>query len=746
MRAGDVSILIDISGRLPRICYWGADLGELSESETEAVVLAGERAVTSGTTDDPYQLSIVPEASAGWLGTPGISGHREGRGFSTAFRMTDCRVIEGGVVDIADGAGRDGAGPGGQLAPSTVPADDCALPAGAAAEGTPVAATVIVTASDDVAELDLTWTLQLFPSGLVRARTAVTSRGRGVFDLSTLDCVFPIGREAREILDFTGRHLRERSPQRHDFTAGTHLRETRRGRTHDGTIILLAGTPGFGYQSGEVWGVHTAWSGNLRTFAEQVMPSGERVLGGGELLLAGEVRLGAGESYASPWVYASYGNGVNKVSDRFHRFLRSRPEHPTSARKSLINVWEAVYFDHDLEQLTALADAAARVGLERYVLDDGWFRHRRSDDAGLGDWYVDETVWPDGLHPIVDHVTGLGLEFGLWFEPEMINEDSDVAREHPEWILRTVSRMPMRARNQQVLDLTNPEAWQYIYDRMHAILSEYRIGFVKWDHNRDVFDAGRQATDSAGVHEQTRATYRLLRALRTAHPGVEFESCAGGGGRIDLGILALTDRVWTSDCIDPLERQTIEAGTGIVVPPELLGSHIASPRSHTTGRRHDLSFRGATAMFGHLGVEWDLTSASAEDLTELARWVAAYRANRELLHSGAVVRIDDPDPALRVHGVVAPDASEAIYALVQVATSVAAPPGMVRLAGLDENRTYRVAALAPGNEVESPTPAWQPAWWWSGVTLSGRVLAHSGVQAPTQYPEHTVLLKAVAID
>lgn len=711
LRAAGTSLLLATGGTLPRVLHWGADLGEVDDAAAAEIERASVMPTASGTADEPYDLSVLPEQSAGWLATPGITGHRAGTDFSTAFTQTGLTVT---------GEGRD-------------------------ASGAPLAATVVVEAADTAAGLSLTWTLELTAHGLVRTRTALTNTGSGTFDLATLDAVLPLPREAGEILDFTGRHLRERSPQRHTVVAGTHLREIRRGRSHDGTLLMLAGAPGFGYRAGEVWGVHVAWSGNTRTFAEQEMPSGQRVIGGGELLLAGEVRLAEGETYTSPWLLASFGVGMDELSARFHGYLRSRPAHPSTPRKSLINVWEAVYFDHDLDRLKALADRAAQVGLERYVLDDGWFRHRRDDTAGLGDWYVDEGVWPDGLDPIVEHVTGLGMEFGLWFEPEMVNEDSDVARAHPEWILRVPSRLPRRARNQQVLDLSNPDAWQYIYDRMHAILGAHRIGFVKWDHNRDLFDAGRQATGGAGVHEQTLATYRLLAALREAHPAVEFESCSGGGGRADLGILELTDRIWTSDCIDPLERQTIEAGTGLMVPPEMMGSHIASPHSHTTGRRHDLSFRAATAMFGHLGVEWDLTAASEDDLAELATWISAYKAHRDLLHHGVSVRVDDPDPALRVHGVVAGDGSEAIFAVVQLTTGVTHPPGRVRLPGLDPERRYRVAPLAPG-DVPGPRRGREvPSWWADGVTLSGRTLAQAGLQAPNQHPEHTVLLRLAAL-
>lgn len=709
LRAGGVSLLLDTSGpRLPRVLHWGADLGDVDAGEVAQLVLASVVPVVSGVPDAPYALSLLPEQSAGWLATPGVTGSRDGTAWSTAFRVTGIAATGPLVRD----------------------------------DGTPVAHRLEVTATDDDAGLLLALVVEQYPSGLVRTRSTLTNAGDDVFAVAGLDTALPVPPEAAEILDWTGRHLRERSAQRHAFTAGTHLRESRRARSHDGTLLLTAGRPGFGHGSGEVWGVHVAWSGNTRTYAEQEMPSGARVLGGGELLLSGEVRLLPGESYTSPWLYASYGDGLDELSHRFHSYLRSRPQHPTSPRKTLINVWEAVYFDHDLPRLTALADAAAAVGIERYVLDDGWFRGRRDDSVGLGDWYVDEDVWPDGLHPLADHVTGLGMELGLWFEPEMVNPDSDLAREHPEWILRTGTRLPPSSRNQQVLDLANPGAWDHVFGRMDAILTEYPIAFVKWDHNRDLIDAGHQPTGRPGVHGQTHAAYRLVDALRAAHPDVEFESCSGGGGRADLGILERTDRIWASDCIDALERQIIEAGTGMIVPPEMMGSHVGSPRAHTTGRRHDLSFRGATAFFGHLGVEWDLTRATEDDLAGLAAWVGAYREHRDLLHHGRVVRADHPDPALRVHGVVTDDRSAAILAIVQLTTGVFAPPGRVRLPGLDPARTYEVRPLAPGDDISpgQEDGVGSPAWWKDGARLSGRALGVVGLQVPNQFPERSVLL------
>ncbi len=711
LRAAGVSLVLEVArSALPQILHWGADLGDLPADELDALRAAAVPPVASGTPDAPVPLTILPEQSAGWLGTPGVTGHRDGADFSTRFLVEQVRLVH----DVE----RDGA---------------------------PVAHRMTVDARDAEADLTLRIEIEMLPGGLVRARGRLRNTGAAVFTVGSLDLALPLPREADEILDFTGRHLRERSPQRHDFVAGTHLRESRRARSHDGTLLMTAGRRGFGYRSGEVWGVHVAWSGNTRTFAEQGMPTGERLLGAGELLLAGEVRLSTGQAYESPWVYASYGDGLDELSHRFHTYLRSRPQHPGSPRKALVNVWEAVYFDHDLDRLTALADAAAAAGVERYVLDDGWFRGRRDDTAGLGDWTVDDDVWPEGLHPLADHVTGLGMELGLWFEPEMVNPDSDLARAHPEWILQTGNRMPPEARHQQVLDLAHTGAWEHVYGQIDAILAEYPIGFVKWDHNRDLVDAGHTATGGAGVHAQTHAAYRLLDALRAAHPHVEFESCAGGGGRADLGILERTERIWTSDCIDALERQTIEAGTGLLVPPEMLGSHIGSPTSHTTGRRHELSFRGATAFFGHLGIEWDLTAASEAERSEVARWVAAYRQHRDLLHHGRSVRTDDPDPALRVHGVVREGAGEAIFAVVQLTTGVWAPPGRVRLPGLDPDTTYDVRPLAPGDEVEPGHGEALPPWWSDGVRLSGRTLAGAGVQLPHQFPERSVLLHVTAV-
>ncbi|MGH2814025.1 MAG: alpha-galactosidase, partial [Actinomycetota bacterium] len=381
-----------------------------------------------------------------------------------------------------------------------------------------------------------------------------------------------------------------------------------------------------------------------------------------------EVALGPGETYATPPVLATYSaEGLDGLSAAYHRYLRERPSHPRTPRPVVLNTWEAVYFDHRLERLTELADVAARLGVERFVLDDGWFGNRRDDTAGLGDWYVAADVWPEGLDPLISHVRELGMEFGLWVEPEMVNPDSDLFRAHPDWVLSAPGRLPEPWRHQQVLDLANPDCYGFIRDRLDELLGNHDIAFLKWDHNRDLLEAGHAGRP--GVHAQTLATSRLLDELRSRHPGVEIESCASGGGRVDLGILARTDRVWASDTNDALERQHIQRWTGLLLPPELVGSHVGPARSHTTGRTHDLAFRAATALFGHFGIEWDIASASAEEQAGLAEAIAFYKRMRPLLHGGTVVRADHPDPAAYLHGVVAPDRVEALFAYVQLTAS-----------------------------------------------------------------------------
>ncbi len=323
------------------------------------------------------------------------------------------------------------------------------------------------------------------------------------------------------------------------------------------------------------------------------------------------------------------------------------------------------------------------------------------------------------------------MQFGLWVEPEMVNPDSDLARAHPDWML-AAEQAAVRGTS-WCSTSANPDAYAHVRERLGALLDEYRIDYLKWDHNRDLLGTGPPA-DARGLPAPRRAD-------ATPHPGLEIESCSSGGGRVDLEILERTDRIWASDCTDPLERQQIQRWTGLLVPPELVGSHVAAPTSHTTGRTHALDFRAGSAFFGHLGVEWDLGTTTSEERARLATWVAAHQRLRDLLHTGTVVNGDHPDPSLWVHGVVAADRSRAVYALVQVATSTQAPAGLVRLPGLDPDATYRLAPLPPGDRIEGAGQSALP-WWEHGVTLPGRLLDRVGVRPPMLHPERLVLLEA----
>ncbi|MDJ0352449.1 alpha-galactosidase [Pseudarthrobacter sp. PH31-O2] len=709
LRRSGTSLLIDFRTGEPALLHFGADLGPALPD----LSLLGDP-VPHSALDIPVTLGLIPQASSGWRGRPGLRGHRNGLAFSARLRVS--------AVERSSGT-------------------DCSA---------------IITQSDPTAGVTVRTEVRINDGGLLQLRHRLDNNGTDPYSVEELAAVLPVGRAATEILDLTGRWCRESHPQRMPLGQGTWVRSGRHGRTgHDASLLLAAGTPGFGNRHGQVWAVHLGWSGNHESFVDAA-PDGRTVIGASELLGSGEITLPANTGYETPWLFAAYSaEGLDGISDAFYAWFRQRPHHPGAqsgkARPVVLNVWEAVYFDHRMPVLLELAESAARLGVERYVLDDGWFRGRRHDGAGLGDWYVDEDLWPEGLSPLIDAVTGHGMEFGLWVEPEMVNEDSDLARTHPGWIAGPAprpssdggpaGRLPERWRHQQVLDLVNPAAWQYIFDRLDALLRENNITYLKWDQNRDLGEMGHDGQPS--VHAQTGAVYRLLDELRKAHPGVEIESCSSGGARVDLGILERTDRIWGSDCNDALERQTIQRWTGIVVPPELVGSHIGPTRSHTTARTHDLSFRAITAMFGHFGLEWDVRHLDDSERTELAAAIALFKEYRSLLHTGRMVRADEPDPALRLHGVVSHDGGEALFALVSVATSFAEVPGRIAIPGLLPDAVYRVEAVYPApDDMRAFLQAVPPAWLAGGVSATGRFLAGSGLPMPVLNPEHGLLLTA----
>ena len=691
LRSSDnVSIVIDTSTGGPTIVHWGDDVGENLAGVAEVV----ESPVPNGWLDVVAHQSITPEHAAGSLNRPGIEGHRpDGSDWAPRFRIAD-------VSSTAE-----------QL---------------------------VLTTEDGIAGLALTTVVQLRASGVVRLQSTLTNLGLTSYQVNALRITVPLPARARDTLTFSGRWTNEFLPVRALLDTGSLVVENRTGRTsHDRSPIAFVGSPAFTEQTGEVWAAHLEWSGNA-SVTIQAPPDGRRCIQAEELLMPGEMCLAPGESYETPWLALSHStHGSNGVSQRFHRELRNEPGAPKTPRPVTLNIWEAVYFDHDLATLIQLADRSAELGVERFVVDDGWFHGRRDDHAGLGDWWVDATVWPDGLWPLADHVVGLGMEFGLWFEPEMVNPDSDLYRAHPDWVLADQRYEPVLGRNQLVLDVARPEVGAYLLDKISAVLAEYPISYVKWDMNRPIVQGS--SNGRASIHAQTNALYALLDHLRAAHPGVEFETCASGGGRIDFGILRRTSRAWTSDCNDPLDRQRIQRGFSHVFPPEYMGAHIGGPVSHTTRRRHSLAFRAGTAFFGHLGIEWNVLEASDDQLDALQRVIALHKQFRPLLHRGISVRLDHPNPAVVAHGVVDTDRREALfsYALVETPASLVVEP--LQFAGLDDARVYRVDVLPIVVTPPHPFPH-QPAWFTQGVTATGRVLQTIGLQPPLIDAESMIVL------
>lgn len=703
LRAGGTSLVIAVDGgRLPRVLHWGPDLGALGDDALAALRTAALPAVGDSEVTYPQPVPVLPQLTEGWLGRPGLTGDSDGRRWAPKFR------------DAAHEARDDAEGP-----------------------------VLRSTAHDPEYGLSVDIEIQvLSASGLVRQRAAVRNDTAAPYRVGSLELALPVPPEATEILDLTGRWALERVPQRRPFHVGEWVRASRGGKPGlEHTLLLVAGEEGFGFRHGLVWATHLAWSGNQVLAAERT-PAGTRHLTAGEVLLAGEVVLGEGESHRTPWQYGSWGAGLDDLASRFHRHLRSRPHHPRSPRPVVLNTWEAVYFHHDLATLTALAERGAQAGAERFVLDDGWFLGRRDDTNSLGDWTVDPDVWPGGLEPLATRVRELGMDFGLWFEPEMVSLDSDLAREHPEWIFDGGHGPGPASRYQHVLDLGHPGAYAYLFERMSHLVGSLGIAYIKWDHNRYLLDAGHTPGGRPGVRTQVEQVYRLMAQLKAAHPGLEIESCASGGGRVDLGVLEFADRVWPSDCNDPHERLEIQRWTGLLVPPEMQGTHIGAEESHTTHRTHPLDYRAEKALWGHLGVETNLLTADDETRAALARWIAFHKEHRALLHSGDVVHADLPDAAFRLEGVVARDRGEALYAFSVVERPATWPPGRIRLPGLDDARDYTVEAVYPGSAPAAGTVL--PPWQRAGVTLPGRALRLAGVEAPSLDVDRSVLLRVVS--
>jgi alpha-galactosidase len=468
----------------------------------------------------------------------------------------------------------------------------------------------------------------------------------------------------------------------------------------------------------------------------------------GELFFPGEMTLDPGETYRTPHVHAGFSSeGFSALSQKFHHQVRTTVMDNRIRRKPRpvhYNTWEAVYFDHDPGRLSALVEAAAEVGVERFILDDGWFGSRRNDRSGLGDWFVSEDVYPEGLAPLIAHVKRHDMEFGLWFEPEMVNPDSALYRAHPDWVLRAPGVEQVPSRHQYVLDLTRVEVSDYVFERLDALLQEYEIDYIKWDMNRDIHHPGSVGRPAA--HRQTLAVYALIDRLRQAHPALEIESCASGGGRADYGVLQRTDRIWTSDSNDALDRQAIQRGASHFFPLEVMGAHVGPATCHITGRKLRMALRIATALFGHMGLELDLLAASERDLTLLRAGIRLHKQNRTLLHSGHLHRLETP-VHVSAMGVVATDRSEALWSWCNLTGHKDTLPGRFRAVGLDPAASYRVRIVWPiaVRTISRPSVLEALDLEGEGVILSGEALMQVGLQVPLMLPETCLIYHFEAV-
>lgn len=688
------SLVLDCRGAAPVILHWGAALGPSPLAE-QALAMLTERVEAPCSPAQTPPMALTPLAGQGFPGRPGLSAHRDGSGWATWTRIVSAQIPEPGRIEVES--------------------------------------------IDEASQIALHHTLTL-RGDVLTLRARVTNLAQTPLAIEAFDApALPLPGHVTQWVLFEGRWSGEMQTRLADRAMGAVSRENRRGRTsHDAFPAILAQTAGAGEQAGEVFAAHLAWSGNHRIWGE-TLSDGRGYVQLGELFMPGEITLAPGASLASPDLVCAWSDqGRGGIARAFHAHLRARPVHArlrAKPRPVHYNTWEAVYFDHDPAKMIALADAAAAVGIERFVLDDGWFPARRNDRAGLGDWVVDRSVYLEGLRPLIDHVRGLGMEFGLWVEPEMVNPDSDLYRAHPDWVLGTPPAPQLVFRNQLVLDFGRADVRDHIHGRIDALLREYPISYLKWDMNRDITHPG-SIDGHGGAHAHVAGLHAMLAQLRADHPGVEIESCSAGGGRTDYAMLDWTDRVWTSDTNDALDRLAIQRGLSTFVPAELMGAHVGPLDCHITGRRIATETRVATALFGHFGVEADLLTLSAEERAVLARGIALHKAHRDLIHGGDLYRLDRPDGE-NAFGIVAPDKREALFSLTQITEPRGYFTTPLRLAGLDPDAVYRVTPVWP-----DPAPLW-PAFAQGALTIDGRTLMVVGIQPPRLKPQANVILHLV---
>lgn len=504
--------------------------------------------------------------------------------------------------------------------------------------------TLEITLTDDFSGVTAVLAYTVFPEKDVLTRSVrIENRGKTACNLQKVSsfCI-DLHRDGFEVIHLHGAWARERHIQRLPQSAATMVFDSKRGASsHNENPFISLVRPETTENYGDAYGFCLVYSGNFSAEVSGEQYGSTRVqMGIQPFGFAWE--LAPGESFQSPEAILVYSDqGLGEMSRRFHRIIREnvcRGKFRDTQRPVLINNWEATYFSFNQEKILALAEKAKTIGVELMVLDDGWFGKRYSDSGSLGDWVVDRKKLPDGLESLCHKVNELGMQFGLWFEPEMVSPDSDLYRAHPDWCIHVDGRPRTEGRNQLILDLTRPEVCNYIIDSVCSVLNSCPISYVKWDMNRNMTEMPRKNF----AHQYILGLYRVLEEITSRFPNVLFESCSGGGGRFDAGMLYYMPQTWTSDDTDAVERLYIQEGTGLVYPISAMGAHISAVPNHQVGRTTPVSFRGRVAMMGRFGLELDLGRLDEETLQALAKEIALYKTYQQDIHQGDLYRLLSP--------------------------------------------------------------------------------------------------------
>lgn len=505
----------------------------------------------------------------------------------------------------------------------------------------------------------------------------------------------PFGR--KQVMHFHGRHAMERIPERTEIPAGGRLAfESRRGMSsHQSNPFIILCDPDTTERRGGCAGFMLMYSGNHLEEVSADQTGSIRVVCG---IHPENFRwkLAPGEVFQTPEAILSFSTeGLNALSRNYHRLILNEviPPRWRNVRKPvLVNSWEACYFGFDAEKLLKLAQNAAELGMEMLVLDDGWFGCRNDDATSLGDWVCNETKLGCSLKELSEQIHAQGLQFGLWFEPEMVSIKSDLYRMHPEWALADPGRKPMVSRRQLVLDMGREEVQEYLFDRMSSILKDTRIEYVKWDFNRSVANvwSGVLPEDRQGetAHRFMLGTYRLLEKLTEAFPDVMIEGCSGGGGRFDAGILYYCPQIWCSDDTDAIERLEIQKGTSYGYPVSTMGAHVSACPNHQTGRSVPLETRGIVAQAGTFGYELDPAKLTEDEKKTVKEQIAAFHRFEKLIAGGDYFRLDESEGDYTAWMIVSADRKEALVSIVATHVRANGLFPHVRLQGLDPERVY----------------------------------------------------------